>query len=189
MAMKNSYRDHIDSLGISSWIGIVNGPWFDWSFEKSYWGFDLKTRKATIFDSEVKFNITTLSKVGKSLAALLSLPDSRLSAYKNDFVYFSSFLVSHQDIFASVLYATDTGQSDWDITREPPEKAAEEAKEAMKQGNPLKMADLMYATISREGYGGDYSAKLLGDELLGLKEKENLDKVVKDLVLKVEKEE
>ncbi|OBT51325.1 hypothetical protein VE04_08374 [Pseudogymnoascus sp. 24MN13] len=181
MVMKNKYRAQIDSLGVSSWIGIVNGPWFDWNFEKSFMGLDIKTRKAKLFDGGVKFNTSTLSKVGKSLAALLSLPDSKLSAFKNDFVYFSSFLVSQRDVFDSVLSATSTKESDWAIESESPDKAADAAKEAIQQGNRMGNVDLLFATLSRVGYGGDYEAKAIGNNFLGL-EQEDFNKVVKDLV-------
>ncbi|KFZ18861.1 hypothetical protein V501_00979 [Pseudogymnoascus sp. VKM F-4519 (FW-2642)] len=185
MVMKNKYRAQIDSLGVSSWIGIVNGPWFDWNFEKSFMGLDIKTRKAKLLDGGVKFNTSTLSKVGKSLAALLSLPDSKLSAFKNDFVYFSSFLVSQRDVFDSVLSATCTKESDWAIESESPDKAADAAKEAIQQGNRMGNVDLLFATLSRVGYGGDYEAKVIGNDFLGL-EQEDFDKVVKDLVEKME---
>lgn len=184
MAIKNKYRDKVDSLGISSWIGIVNGPWFDWNFERSFMGLDIKARKAKLLDGGVKFNTTTLSKVGKSLAALLSLPDSKLSAFKNDFVYFSSFLASQRDVFDSVLRATGTKESDWAIESESPDEAADAAKEAIRQGNGIGNVDLLFATLSQEGYGGDYDAKVIGNDFLGL-EQEDFDKVVKELAEKV----
>ncbi|OBT61449.1 hypothetical protein VE03_08964 [Pseudogymnoascus sp. 23342-1-I1] len=186
MTMKNKYRDQIDSLGVSSWIGVVNGPWFDWSFEKSFLGVNVKARKAKLLDGGVKFNTTTLSKVGKSLAALLSLPDSKLSAFKNDFVYFSSFLVNQRNIFDGVLSVTGTKESDWAIETVSPEDVVDAAKEAIRQGNGMGNVDLLFATLSREGYGGDYDAKVVGNDFLGL-EQEDFNKVLKDLVEKIER--
>lgn len=183
--MKNKYRDQIDSLGVSSWIGIVNGPWFDWSFERSFMGLDIKARKAKLLDGGVNFNTTTLSKVGQSLAALLSLPDSKLSTFKNDFVYFSSFLVSQRDVFDSVLSATGTKESDWAIESESPDEAADAAKEAIRQGNGMGSVDLLFETLSRKGYGEDHDSKVIGNDFLGL-EQEYFDKVVKELAEKVE---
>ncbi|OAF59755.1 hypothetical protein VC83_04044 [Pseudogymnoascus destructans] len=140
MAMKNKYRDQIDSLGVSSWIGIVNGP---------------------------------------------CLPDSKLSAFKNDFVYFSSFLVSQRDVFDSVLSGTGTKESDWAIESDSPDKAADAAKEAIRQGNEMGNVNSLFATLSMVGDGGDYEAKVMGNDFLGL-EQEDFDKVVKDLVEKME---
>jgi hypothetical protein len=39
----DKYRPQIEDLGVSSWIGVVNNPWFDWSPEKGFWGVDVKS--------------------------------------------------------------------------------------------------------------------------------------------------
>jgi len=186
MNMKKKYRDRIEQLDVSSWIGIVNNPWFDWSFKKGYWGIDVKERKARLFDDgAVKINTTTLPKVGQSLAALVSLADSKLARFKNEFVYFSSFHVSQREILDSVIHATGTHDSDWVIESEPAAEAAEAAKDAIRKGNGMKNVDLLFATLFRDGYGGDYEAKGTVNEMLGL-EQENFDDVVKELVREVE---
>ena len=181
MAWKNKYRELIDELGVSSWIGVINGPWFDWSFKKGYWGINVKAREAKIFDVDVKANTSTLRKVGKSLAALLSVPDSRLADFKNQFVYFSSFLLSHREILNSVILATGTTESDWTIETKSPETAADAAKDAIKAGDGMKNVDLLFATIFREGFGGNYEAKVTLNKDLGL-EQEDLSVVIKELV-------
>jgi hypothetical protein len=185
MTRKNKYREQIEQLGVSSWIGIINGPWFDWSFKKGYWGIDVKARKVKLFDGSVKASTTTLRKVGKSLAALLSVPDSKLQTFNNEFVYFSSFLVSQRDILSSVIHATGTTNSDWDVETEQAEKAAELAKGAIKKGNGMKNVDLLFATLFREGYGGNYEKKVILNKELGL-EQEDFDVVVKELVEEIE---
>ncbi|ELR08546.1 hypothetical protein GMDG_03241 [Pseudogymnoascus destructans 20631-21] len=151
---------------------------------KSFMSLNIKTRKAKLLDG-VKFNTSILSKLGKFLAPLLSLPDSKLSAFKNDFVYFSSFLVSQRDVFDSVLSGTGTKESDWAIESDSPDKAADAAKEAIRQGNEMGNVNSLFATLSMVGDGGDYEAKVMGNDFLGL-EQEDFDKVVKDLVEKME---
>jgi NmrA-like family len=186
MTRKNKYREQIEQLGVSYWIGIINNPWFDWSFKKAYWGIDINTRKATFFDGGVvKCNTTTLRKVGKSLAALLSLPDSKLSQFKNEFVYFSSFQVSQREIFDSVMRATGTQESDWVIESESAVEAAEAAKDSIRKGDGIKNVNLLFATLFREGYGGDYEAKGTVNNMLGL-EHEDFDEVIRELVREVE---
>ena len=181
MSQKNKYREYIDQLGVSSWIGIINGPWFDWSFKKSYWGIDVKARKVNIFNGDTKINTTTLRKVGRSLAALLSLPESELQTFKNQFVYFSSFLVSQRDILNSVIRATGTEESDWVIETKDATKAAEDAKKAIKRGDGMATVDLLFATLNREGFGGNYEQKVFLNKELEL-EQENFDIVVRKLV-------
>ena len=45
--------------------------------------------------------------------------------------------------------------------------------------------DLLFATLSRKGYGGDHDSKVIENDFLGL-EQEYFDKVVKELAEKVE---
>lgn len=189
MTRKNKYREQIDQLGVSSWIGVVNGPWFDWSFKmtywgttKNYWGLDFPAKKAIQFDNgNVKMNTTTVAKTAQGVAALLSVSDQRLADFKKEFVYFSSFHITQREILQSVLRATGDKESDWTIESVSAEAEAEEAKEAIKNGNPMKNVELLWATLARESYGGDYQSKVKLDQELGL-EQEDLDSVVKKLV-------
>ncbi|KAI1113078.1 hypothetical protein F5Y14DRAFT_418796 [Nemania sp. NC0429] len=180
MKAKAPYRKLIEDLGISSWIGVVNNPWVEFSMRHGVYGIDLKKKTATFYDGgNVKANFTTLTRVGESLAALLLLPDAELSKYKNQFVYLSSFHVSQRDLFASAMRATATTEKDWTITNMSSDKVIHEAKEPTASAMTRLLA--FYPLMFKDGYGGDYNFKVIDPKKLNL-ETEDLDTVMKSLV-------
>ncbi|OAL04451.1 NAD(P)-binding protein [Phaeosphaeriaceae sp. SRC1lsM3a] len=179
MSMKTKYRDLIEEKDMS-WVGIVNNPWFDWSLKAGLWNVDIPGRKATIFNVGTgKFNTTTLAQVGRGVAALLSLPEDKLNAYKNNAVYLESFFLSQRDILDSAIRATGTKESDWEIQTQDPAEAIQASRDAVAAGHMMAFIGEFYATHMLEGRGGDIEEKAVKDmAVLGL-QKENLDEVVK----------
>ncbi|CAM6126664.1 unnamed protein product [Calypogeia fissa] len=154
---KNKYREQIQQLDRHCQWMLVR-----LELQKRFLGINVNAREATIFDGGVvKCNSITLPKVGKSLTALLSLPDSKLSQFKDEFVR----------------------ESDWVIESESAAEAAEAAKDAVRKGNGMKGINLLIATPFREGYGGNYWAKATNDTL-GV-EQEDFDEVIKELLQEV----
>ncbi|RWA07509.1 hypothetical protein EKO27_g7596 [Xylaria grammica] len=179
MNVKAQYRKLIEDLGISSWIGVVNNPWVEFSIRLGLYGIDLKKRTAAFFDEgNVKANVTTLTRVGETLAALLALPEAELSKHKNEFVYFSSFYASQRDILASAMRVTGTTEKDWTITSISTDKAIQDAREPV--ADPTARMMLLFALVFKEGYGGDYDSKIVDYKKLGLAG-EDLDSVIKGL--------
>ncbi|KAI0132555.1 hypothetical protein BJ170DRAFT_252980 [Xylariales sp. AK1849] len=183
MNAKKPYRDLIEELRVSSWIGVTNNPWFDFCMRVGYLGVDVKNRKATILDSgRVKANFSTLDRVGQSLAALLSLPEDALAKHKNDWVYFSSFLVSQREILESALKATGTKEEDWEITSGSTLDIRNSAKAEVAKGNHMAGARALFALMFSDGFGGNYSDKVVDYKELGLQPEESLDEELKKLV-------
>ncbi|GAW10985.1 hypothetical protein ANO14919_003230 [Xylariales sp. No.14919] len=179
MNVKAQYRKLIEDLGVSSWIGVVNNPWVEFSIRLGLYGIDLKKRTAAFFDEgNVKANVTTLTRVGETLAALLALPEAELSKHKNEFVYFSSFYASQRDILASAMRATGTTEKDWTVTSISTDKAIQDAREPV--ADPAARMMLLFALVFKEGYGGDYDSKVVDYKKLGLAG-EDLDSVIKGL--------
>ena len=170
MTMKNQFREQAEKLGMR-WIGVINNPWFDWSLKQDLWGIDIPARKAVLYNGgNVKFNATTLSGVGRSVAALLSLPDDKLHAYDNRFVYLSCFYTTQNEILQSVLRATGDKESDWEITHSTTEERLKEDEALIAGGNPMGFIKGFYAQHLHEGFGGDYQSKALNDAaILGVK--------------------
>ncbi|KAB8346053.1 hypothetical protein FH972_023105 [Carpinus fangiana] len=184
MQTKAEYRNQIEKLGVSSWIGIINNPWFDFSLRGGQFGINVAERKARLYgNGTVKANTTTLSKVGKSVAGLLSLPDAELEKFRNTWAYLSSFRVSQRDILESVIRATNTTEGDWAIEQVDPDQTSEDAKKRAATGDYGAIVDLVYGTTFRQGYGGDYEAtKSVVNKLLGL-ESEDLDQTDRSNIL------
>lgn len=185
MKAKKPYRDLIEELGVSSWIGVVNGLWFDYvmRFGAFGLGIDVKARTAQFFDDgDTKTNFTTLKRVGESLAAVLGWPEDELAKLRNDWVYFSSFHITQREIWAAAVRATGTKESDWSVSARPSEQVIKECKEQIANGAGMAPAQqLLMALTLGKGIGGDYQEKVVDNEILGLKP-ESLDKVVKEVV-------
>ena len=184
--MKKKYRDVIEEKGMN-WVAVVNNPWFDWSFKQGLWSIDVPGRKATIYNpGDVKFNTTTLGQVGRGVAALLSLSDEKLNAYRNKPVYLRSFLITQRQALESAIRATGTKESDWEITTQEPEVAIKASRDAVSAGNPMAFITEFYLAHMQEGRGGNYEEKAAKDaEVLGLKE-ESLDEVIERVVKELE---
>ncbi|KAK8010665.1 hypothetical protein PG990_009630 [Apiospora arundinis] len=162
MAAKEQYRALAEELGLR-WLGVTATLWRDCT---------------------ARPNLATLERVGRSLAALLGLPQDELADhYGNRWVYFSSFRASQRDIFESVLRATGTTEKEWEVKHQSLEQdvrrfaAAEEAN-----GNPFAKAMLLFPLTFADGYGGDYNDKVVDYELLGLEKEENMDEIIKKIV-------
>jgi uncharacterized protein YbjT (DUF2867 family) len=186
MSMKKKYRDLIEEKGMN-WVAVINNPWFDWSLKQGMWSVDIPAKKATLYNvGDAKFNTSTLSQVGRGVAALLSLPDEKLNAYKNGPVYLRSFEINQRDILDSAIRATGTKEADWEVKTQEPEEAIQASREAVAAGNMMAFVGEFYPSHMQEGRGGNYEAKAAKDaEVLGL-EKENLDEVVARVVAELQ---
>ncbi|KAG5746107.1 hypothetical protein H9Q69_009608 [Fusarium xylarioides] len=114
----------IERVGVSSWILLVGGVWFDYSLPsgESFMGFDIDNRKATLFDDgEAKINTSTLTQFGRAAAAIASLKElpndeddksPTIAQFCNKPVYLSSFYVSQKDILRSIQRVTNTTDAD-----------------------------------------------------------------------------
>ncbi|KAF4959545.1 hypothetical protein FGADI_1612 [Fusarium gaditjirri] len=187
----------IERVGVSSWILLVGGVWFDYSLPSGepFMGFDIDNRKVTLFDDgEAKINTSTLAQFGCAAAAIASLkefPDSEedetptIAKFCNKPVYLSSFYVSQKDILRSLQRITNTTDADWEIKYESSADRIENGKAIGKSGNILGLVQAYYSFIFSQGGQELNTQDTLHDELLELPE-EDLDKVVKDCVEKAE---
>ncbi|KAF1847704.1 NAD(P)-binding protein [Cucurbitaria berberidis CBS 394.84] len=180
---KKKYRDLVEELGLS-WIAVVNNPWFDWSLKHGNWGINIKEKKATLYKgAEGKLNTTTQRKVGEGVSKLLSLPDAELETFKNKPVYLSSFEINQREVLDSAIRVTGTKESDWKVVVRDADEVIAEARKEVAQGNHMAHIMEFYITHMKESSGGNYQAKATKDaEVLGLKDEEDLDDVVKAVV-------
>ena len=182
-------RERIAQLGKSSYIALSTGFWYEWSIAiPPAFGFDLINRKATLFDDgETKISTSTWPQVGRVVAGLLSLPvkpeggnpDKCLENFRNKHVYVSSFVVNQKDMLESALRVTGTKEADWTITKEPSKQRYEDGLEAIKTGDHIGFAKMMYTRVFYPDGSGNFD-KTRGtvNELLGLP-KENIDEATK----------
>jgi hypothetical protein len=113
----------------------------------------------------------TISKVGRAVAALLSLPiksdgGACLEDFRNKVVFVSSFSVSQQDMFESALRVTGTRKEDWTITNEAVQARFSSGLKDVSEGRREGFAKLISRAFFPDG-GGNVEHKTLND-VLGL---------------------
>jgi hypothetical protein len=185
-------RKLVDDLGIdnhgtrtSSWIGIVNNPWYDWSLPSGFFGIDPKTRKALIFDNgDVKAYLSTVELAGKAAAKVLSLPlnanskgQRTLPSYANKFVFVRGLELSQRDILKSVQRVTNTTDADWEVSYIPVKEHIQDGANELENGNFLGIMKVLYGNTFVPGVGTDYRDAKLDNKALGLDDLEDLDAI------------
>nr|POE94397.1 hypothetical protein CFP56_16637 [Quercus suber] len=178
-------RKAISELGKSNFISVATGFWYEWSLAiPAAFGIDFAKRAVTFYDDgETRISTSTWPQVGRGVAALLSLPikpegsnkEACLEALKNKVVYLNSFTVSQKEMFASALRVTGTTEADWITTNEPSHERYAAGIAAIKQGQRIGFAKMMYTRVFYPDGCGDFEHnKGTLNEVLGLP-KEDLD--------------
>jgi len=190
-ASKQVFRDQIEKLGVSSWIGICCGFWYEFSLGGGpfRYGFDIKNKTATFYDDgETRINTSTWPQTGRAVAKLLALKvlpedgndtSTTLQNYKNHFTYVSSFTINQREMFESILRVTGDSASDWKIEKVPAKQVYEDGVAMMKGGNRAGFAKLLYSrSFYPDKFGLTEETRGLDNEKLGLP-KEDLDEFTK----------
>ncbi|TKA29558.1 hypothetical protein B0A50_03571 [Salinomyces thailandicus] len=176
---KKQAREEIEKTGVCAYISLVTGFWYEWSLAiPAAYGCDFGNRTMTFFDEgETRASTSTWQQVGRAVAGLLSLPvkaeggdkERCLENFKNKVVYVSSFTVTQKEMFASVLRVTGTKESDWKISKEPAVERYKTGSEAMKSGDHIGFAKMLYTRIYfPDGTGNFETNKGTVNALLGL---------------------
>lgn len=188
--VESRYQE-IAELGVSSYIVMCCGFWYEWSLAlpPPWFGFDIGAKKVTFYDDgKTRINVSTWIQCGKAIVGLLSLKElpedendnsPTVSQWKNKPLYISSFKVSQRDMLDSIHRLMGTTDMDWEIDFEPSDVRYEKGKEEMKSGIRTGLAKQMYARCFFPNGDGDFeAARGLDNELIGI-EKEDLDVATK----------
>ena len=179
---KTTMRDYLiskESTGLT-WTGLINGPFFDWGLSNGFTGFDLKNKKARIYDDGDHYtDMTVLATIGKAVPAILLKPEGT----KNRYVHINSFRVTQNQILAALEKAT--GGDKWEVEHASSAEEGRKGVELLQKGN---MAGVGPAICGVEYSGEDFMnfEKFgLWNQKLGLpKTNEGLDETVKAIVEK-----
>ncbi|KAH7024657.1 uncharacterized protein B0I36DRAFT_250248 [Microdochium trichocladiopsis] len=184
-------RAHIEERGVSSWISLVCGFWYEFSLGQGTetFGIDSSKKEAILFDGgNTQMDTSTLSYVGKTVAALLSLPEKKADAaattsggkggsleqFKNNYVRVAEFSVTQREMLDSVQRVSGTTDKDWKISHETTRERYAHASGEVMKGNYALFVTAMYSRVWFPDGSPVYHDKGLHDELLGL-QKEELD--------------
>lgn len=173
---KKRDRALIESLGVSSWIGMTSGFWYEYSLSGGNYGIDLNKREVVYFDDgNQRLNTTTWSSTGLAVANLLSMPVSAvdgkgpaLEQYRNRMLYFASFTLNQREMFAAALKATGTTEKDWKITSEPAKERLANARKRLMYGDRSAFATVLYTRYFIDDAGLYEKNHGLNNEELGL---------------------
>ncbi|KAF1954253.1 putative oxidoreductase CipA [Byssothecium circinans] len=178
-------RKLIEELGVSSWIAVANGFWYEHSLGgPGLFGINVLTRECQWYDDgEQRLNVSTWSQVGRAVANLLSLPISSddkptttLSGNRNRFVFIASFSLNQREMLASVQRVTKTTDADWKFSSIPSKEKYENGRKKFLAGDRAAFAELLYSRLFFPGENALLYevTKGLSNEALGLP-KEDLD--------------
>ncbi|KAL2139638.1 hypothetical protein VTI28DRAFT_4914 [Corynascus sepedonium] len=183
--------EEIESLGVSAWIALTCGFWYEYSLvavSPIALGLDHDRKTITLYDEgETRVNLTTFEQCARAVAALVSLkelPDDEddaapaVSRWRNKPLYIASFTLNQREMLES--WERVTGEK-WTVEKEPVKERYRRGIEAMQAagGDPLaaRMGAAL-ASFARAFYpegGANYeSTRGLANDLLGLP-KEDLD--------------
>lgn len=178
-------REHIERLGVSSWVGLVSGFWYPhvMAHPLTPYGFDIPNKTVTFFDDgRTRIPHTTLEQSGRVVAALLSLPvdgvDPCLSQWRNRPCYCSSFTLSQKEMFDAICAVTGDKESDWTIKYEPSVERHKRAQDMLQKGDRAGSLLTMVTRVFFQDGAGDYS-DLIENKKLGIVE-EDVHKVTRD---------
>ncbi|EMD92494.1 hypothetical protein COCC4DRAFT_131092 [Bipolaris maydis ATCC 48331] len=149
---KQRDRALIEKLGVSSWIGMTSGFWYEYSLSGGQYGIDLNKREVVFFDDgNQRLNTTTWPQTGLAVANLLSLPLSSsngkgptLEQYRNRMLFFSSFTLNQREMFEAAQKATGTTEKDWKISSEPAKERLMKARQRLMSGDRSSFATVLY---------------------------------------------
>ncbi|KAB2110756.1 hypothetical protein AG0111_0g884 [Alternaria gaisen] len=186
---KTIARKLIESLGVSSWVGLTSGFWYEYSLSGGYYGINIPKREVTyIDDGKQRLNTATWPQTGLAVANLLSLPVSGsdsvgpiLEQYRNRMLFVSSFALNQREMFEAVQKATGTTEKDWKITSEPAKERLATARQRMMMGDRRSFATVLYTRYFIDETGLYEKNHGLNNDELGLP-KEDLDEATKRAV-------
>ena len=174
---KQKVRQHLQKLASTSslsWTSLVCGHFFDWGLTTGLLQYDLKNRKALVFDDgDVKFSATTTETIAIATVRVLQKDEET----KNRMLYIQSVCVSQNEILQSLERLS--GNS-WERKYVPSDKYIKETQ-ARLENNPNDVEEWenmvsVVGMVDANWEGKDDFA----NHLLGLKN-EDLDQVIKEI--------
>ncbi|KAK9437270.1 uncharacterized protein G6M90_00g031180 [Metarhizium brunneum] len=169
----------IESLGVSSWVVLTTGLWYEYVLYSDNYGIDIRNRSVLwIDDARVRYSSSTWPQMAKAITALVSLkefPDDEndklptLSQLRNNVVYIASFSPTQKEVFNSVKKATGTSDKDWTFTSKTSKDHYEEGAAKTQKGDLSGFGTQIFGRLSFPTGEGDYESRRgLHNKTLGL---------------------
>ncbi|KAK7738582.1 hypothetical protein SLS53_006103 [Cytospora paraplurivora] len=142
-----------------SWTGVANGLFFDLL---GHVGFDVKAKKATIYDSgNEPFQTTTVGLVAKAVASILKHPQETANKY----LLIASFQPTLNQILQIVEEETS---SKWTVEHVSTQDLLKSGEEKLAKGDFSAFRELLRVHLYRDGEGHPVPANELANKSLEL---------------------
>lgn len=133
-----------------SWSALIPGAFFDWGMKLGLFGFDLRSKTATLVDGGTAiFTASTLPTIARGILAMLEYSH----ATKNQYVYISSFHTCQMDILA-VLERIDVTK--WTVKHVTSEEVVSQGNQRLSEGdktNPKHLVGTLLVIQDHAVYG------------------------------------
>ncbi len=157
-----------------SWTSPVTGMFFDWGLNIGFMGFNVKEKKATLFDKgENKASMSSLSFIGQAVVKMLENPELT----KNQYVFIAGLTVSQKEILAGLEKVTG---SKFDVSYKDADDEMKQGNEKLAKGDHSAIVPILQGVnFSVKENLGDFSKHGLWNEKLGLPKEENLEEAIR----------
>ena len=184
---KARVRRHLQSLSLASaaasdkettgfsWTSVVCGHFFDWGLTTGFLQYDLKARKATVFDGgNVKFSASTLDRVALATVRCLQ----REEQTRDRMLFVQSLCVTQNEVLAALRRITP--RETWRVEHVSSDKFIGEVKDEMERDpKDAEAVEKMVAVVGIVDSNWE-GKKDFANSLLGL-ESEDLDSLIKKI--------
>jgi len=145
-----------------SWTGVSTSLFFDWGLKVGSLGFNLKDKKATIFDSgNEPFTGSNLPFIGQTIAAVLKHPEQTANKY----IEVASLTTSQNEILKAL---EEESGAKWAVEHKKTDDSQKIADEKLAKGDYSSFGDYLKVYLFADGKGQSPKEGALANKELGL---------------------
>jgi hypothetical protein len=165
--------------GNFTWSAIAIGNPIDWALVKfPIFGFDVKNRKAIIYDEgKERFTATTMRGIGNAVVGVLKHEEQT----KNRHLVVRSMETCQAEILTAFEKATG---AKWEVTKDSAKALIDRGREKMNNGSGGYMLDLVVGQLLEEGVGRSVLTDGQDNKLLEMPE-ESVEEMAVEIVKSV----
>jgi len=159
-----------------SWTGVATSLFFDWGLKAGSLGFNLKEKKATIYESgNEPFTGTNLHTIGLAIASILQKPEDTANKYFD----IASFTTSQNEVLKIL---EDVSGEKWTVEKADTKSIGKSADESLTKGEyGPAFGGFLKVLLFGDGEGTSPKEGELANGLLGLP-KEDLRGTIKGVL-------
>jgi hypothetical protein len=144
------------------WTALITGGFTEWGLRHGFFGFDFKTRTATLIDDGTTMcSLSRMRTIAKAIRGCIE----NFEETKNQYVFIASFHMTQRDMLAAIEKLD--GQK-WTVEHTTSQDLQIRGHTRCIKGNSMGIADLSMATALGKWGLVDWRNKDFSNEKLGL---------------------